>query len=110
MQDFDPVRIGRRRGKVLEVQRDDGMRMTADRGRQNVPVLVVVRHDGHERFMPRHHAFRKRSRHGGDEVLGLEIADALSDVPGQLVKDSGGPERLVQLRLRQPEQGGVSLR
>ena len=102
MNDFDVETCDGVRREVLEVERHQYLRATADSGCEHVPVLLVVRHRRHQIVVPGDHRVGEVARHSADSLLhqGLLLA-VLDQVALEFDHHIRGPQRPEQATVRE---------
>lgn len=94
------------RGKVPQIRPDDHLRASDDRGRGDVPILLVRGHNGYQSFVPGDHCVRERFAHLGEETFGLLLRHlpASDEVAACLIKDLVTPVETVEVRRSRAEE------
>jgi len=102
------VGFARRGREVPHVRGHYHVRPAPHRRGQDVPVLRVVGHARDQGLVPRDHGIREGPLHGphlAPHALLGQVGVVLQNVAGHLVQDLPAPPHLVDLRLRQPQEG-----
>lgn len=108
MLPFDAIRLQTFHGKVLEVERHDGLRTGADGGGENVTIVGVrQREPGDQVVEALDHTIRHRSNHElarAGELRSREVGALLEDVREALIEDHRRPPRADDARSGEPNE------